>query len=420
MESIETYRCEDFSNLEHLNGLLQKYIKIVQALEEKQGGSVSVPTKNTIINVNIDRSKFESLTEEHERELEILRETWGESNDEGSRLLGRMTQLEAEIKILKKNNTDKDWAIQDRDLNTIKLKSELNRLQANLNLAQSQKEIFYTQIKVLREDIGKMIADLETVIKAYADEKVNNAMLAGKIQLLEMELRFRLSILSSSAETEDFVRNLDMSSIEDEIEDHYQQRLTNQVDLLRKMYSQQLEASTTALESVYMDKIVQLKNEITALPKHPEVSEQLEKLKIELESCRLKHAELETNNVDLANKQAMIQAIFNEKKRIFHEKETAKQKELLILQQENEAIKMKYQNLMNNINMKQVKDYSSMLIPEVARYKNYFGSTACMSNRKTLNFSNSSSNTLVVKKLKKVIPSSSGSSSSSSSDSEEE
>lgn len=330
-------------------------------------------------------------------------------------MLGRIIELEAEIKILKKNHSDKEGSIQDRDLTIVKLNADISKLQANLILAQNQKEIFYIQIKGLRADITRMIAELESVIKAYSGEKMNCSVLASRLQLLEMELRFRLSVLGSEAETESNTYSLDTLNVGDKIEDHYKIRMEGQLQMLRGMYEQQVDASSASLESYYMDKIVYLKKELSGIPKSAENSEELQGLQVQLESCRLRAGELEGNNVDLTNKQTALEAIFSEKKRFFSDQESAKAQELLLLQQENHQIQMKYQKLMNQLNLSQVQEYNSLLIPEIARVSSHFGTATLLNNHKTVNFTNSSS-AVVIKEVKKS--SSTYDSSSSASDSE--
>lgn len=390
---------EGMGNMEHLNGLLTKYIKMVQALEEQQDGNTTMPSRNTTINVNIDRSKLIMVGSKYEKEVVAWKNKCAAADEEIAALLAKIAQLEAEIKMLIKRNSDKDSAIWDRDLTIEKLRAEISRLQANLSLAQHQKQIFESQLKGLRVEIAKMTADLKSVVADYTSEKKNSNVLAARLRALEKDLRFKISILGAELETESSSANVDLSTIDTQIKDRYQIKMAGQLQMLRKMYEQHTEACTESLKTLYKKKVTDLEKEIGQLPKAVEQDGEFQELQVQLESCRLKSTELEANNLDLVSKHTALEAAVGERKRFFNDQLSAKERELKMLQQENEEVKKKYEKLMKELDMKQVRKYSNLLTPEISRISSRFGTATYVNTGKTLNFSHLDESSVVIKEI---------------------
>merc|ERR1712112_777604 len=87
-----------------------------------------------------------------------------------------------------------------------------------------------------------------------------------------------------------------------------------------------------------------------------------------------------------------------ERQKYFADQLSAKDKELLLLQQDNAAIKKKYEALMAEFDLKEVTNYSNILTPEISRISRKFGKEASVNNTRTINYSYTDS-VVSVKKL---------------------
>jgi len=398
LEESGFFEDAQMGNLEHLNTLLVKYIKMVQALEEQEA-STGVSRRNTIINVNIDRSKLIKVGTKYEKEITDWKKKCEEADKEIAALLAKIAQLEADIKLLKKRNADKDAAIWDKDLTIEKLKAELSGLEIALSLAQQQKTRFEAQLKAVRDKIADIGNNLNTVVTAYMKEKERSGALAADLKATEKDLRFKIAVLGAKLETESSSANIDLSTIDTQIKDRYQVKMDSQLQMLKKMYTQHMEACTTSLESLYKKKITDLEKEIGQVPKPAEQDAEFQELQVQLESCRMKSTELDANNLELVSKQKVLEATVAERKRFYDDQLSAKDRELKRLQDDHSAIKMKYDKLMKELDWKEVREYSNILTPEISRIgsRGRFGIESYVNTGKTLNFSHHDDSVVIIK-----------------------
>merc|ERR1740131_789430 len=142
-----SFEMQGMASMNNLNNLLIEYIKAVQELEARQANSDGIPRRETTINVNINRTKLIEMSTKYEPQLTEWKNKCRAADDQIAELMAKIAQLEAEIKFLMKKNSDKEDSIRDKDLTIERLRAEISKLEANLSLAQNQKQIFDVQLK---------------------------------------------------------------------------------------------------------------------------------------------------------------------------------------------------------------------------------------------------------------------------------
>jgi len=385
-------------SMKGLNESLMKYIQMVRDLEKRLEEQGESPARKTVINVKVDRKKYVDIGVKYQKALIDAKDKVKDADDAIAKLMAKIAQLEAEIKILLKRNADKDAAIWDIELTIEKLKAELAQLEANLKLAEQQKAMYEKQIKVLRDEIGKLDAELKNVIKQYSEGKSNSYLLGAKLRTLEKDLRFKASVRQSELETESSMAKGDMTQIDEAFKERYKPGLENQLQLLGSLFVQYTTACQTQLEGLYKQKITDLEGEIATVPVPVTQDGKFQELQVTLESSKLRARELEANNLELVSKKTVLETTAAERQKYFADQLSAKDKELLLLQQDNAAIKKKYEALMAEFDLKEVTNYSNILTPEISRISRKFGKEASVNNTRTINYSYTDS-VVSVKKL---------------------
>merc|ERR1711915_606540 len=71
----------------------------------------------------------------------------------------------------------------------------------------------------------------------------------------------------------------------------------------------------------------------------------------------------------------------------FNDQISARDKELKLLQDENEAIKKKYKDIFEQFDVKEVMKYSNILTPEISRISRRFGNESSVNNSRVINYS---------------------------------
>lgn len=169
--------------------------------------------------------------------------------------------------------------------------------------------------------------------------------------------------------------------------ERYKPGLENQLQLLSSLFIQYTTACNTQLEGMYQQKMTDLGKEIAAVPMPAHQDGEFQTLQVQLESSKLRARELETNNLELVSRKTILQTTVEERKKYFTDQLSAKDKELILLQEENEAIKKKYEALLKEFDLNEVSNYSNILTPEISRISRRFGSEASVNNSRTINYS---------------------------------
>jgi len=377
--------------LTKLNTNLGQYIELVKQLEAgHQGGLKS--SGRTTINVTIDRSQVDIIQEKFTKGLGDLKDKCRKNDEIIAGLRAEIYRLKSEIKQLTKSNSDKESSIGELDLTVGQLKDEVARLEANLSFYKNQKGIFELQVQALQKKITNLNAQLGKVIAELKEKKINNAKLSSDLFRLEKELRFQISVKSRELMAERTKSNIDWEEIKTKKGEKYKIWMEDQLQKLQMTYQQQRGDFEETMKTMYQDKEKTLTASLSkAQNDAAKPNEEANKLKIQLETMKLKFGELEANHNLLTVKKLEISTELENKKNIFLAQMSAKKRELEELEKEYMAIKAKYEEMMKGINAAQVEVYSNTLTPEIRRISGRFGSQQVVSSGKTLNFSRTSS-----------------------------
>merc|ERR1711962_1694496 len=360
---------KDFQASEELSVLnrnLIQYIELVKQLEAGHQGGIQHAGKTTI-NVTIDRSQITVIQEKYQKDLRDLQDKCAENDKTIAGLLVEIYRLESQIKQLNKSNSNKQSQLGDLNLIIGQLEAEVARLKAKLTFYQNQKAIFELQLKELQKEVTSLTNRLGKVITDFNEKKLTNAGLATQYYKIEKQLRFQIGVLSRELVAERTKTNIDWEEVQLTMENLYEEKERNLVASL-----------ATAHETA------------------GKPNEEASKLKVELESMKLKLGELEANHQQLGVKHLEISTELELKRESYRTQLSAKDRELARMRRDHEAIKAKYEELLRGSNRDQVEVYSTTLTPEIRRISNRFGSQQLVSSGKTLNFSRKSTSGSII------------------------
>jgi len=370
----ETFDGAGFKELRELNTVLEKYIKEVRGCDFQVGSTGST----TSISVNINRSEIESIQSEYDGQLAEWKKKYDDKDLEIAKLKAEIERLKAEIKRLNESNNIKDGTIQERDLTIEALKSEINRLNALMTMLKNQKEIYELQIKRLEGEVAKLKVELASILKAFVDEQQRNQELCGKITSKEKELRFKIEVLGKELASERGKTNIDIASLDTKIENQYSGRLDIELDLLRQIYDEHMKVSKETLEKSYEKKVSDLKTSLNSQPDLGIVSEEITKIRIDLEQYKKKIEELGSNNQILLTQKSRLWEEMREKELMYAARMKAKDTEMENLEKNMENWKIELEKLRKKLNAEasEVKVYNQLITPEVnrmaSRYSEHF------------------------------------------------
>merc|ERR1712055_601425 len=195
------------------------------------------------------------------------------------------------------------------------------------------------------------------------------------------------SVKSRELVAEKTKSNIDWEEIKTKKGEKYKIWMEDQLQKLQMTYQQQRGDFEETMKTMYQGKEKALTASLSkAQNDAAKPNEEANKLKIQLETMKLKFGELEANHNLLTVKKLEISTELENKKNIFLAQMSAKERE-----KEYTAIKAKYEEMMKGINAAQVEVYSNTLTPEIRRISGRFGSQQVVSSGKTLNFSRTSS-----------------------------
>jgi len=390
---------KDFQASEELSVLnrnLIQYIELVKQLEAGHQGGIQNAGKTTI-NVTIDRSQITVIQEKYQNDLRDLQDKCAENDKTIAGLLVEIYRLESQIKQLNKSNSNKQSQLGDLNLIIGQLEAEVARLKAKLTFYQNQKAIFELQLKELQKEVTSLNNRLGKVITDFNEKKLTNAGLATQYYKIEKQLRFQIGVLSRELVAERTKTNIDWEEIKTKKGERYKIWMEEELKVLQATYQTQMEEVQLTMENLYEEKERNLVASLaTAHETAGKPNEEASKLKVELESMKLKLGELEANNQQLGVKHLEISTELELKRESYRTQLSAKDRELARMRRDHEAIKAKYEELLRGSNRDQVEIYSTTLTPEIRRISNRFGSQQLVSSGKTLNFSRKSTSGSII------------------------
>merc|ERR1712198_523427 len=236
-------------------------------------------------------------------------------------------------------------------------------------MLKNQKEIYELQIKRLEGEVAKLKVELASILKAFVDEQQRNQDLCGKITSKEKELRFKIEVLGKELASERGKTNIDIASLDTKIEDQYSGRLDAELKILRKIYQEHMNDSKETLEKSYEKKVSDLKHSLNSQPDLGIASEEITKIRIDLEQYKKKIEELGSNNQLLLTQKSRLWEEMREKELMYTARMKAKDTEMENLEKNMEYWKIELKNLRKELNAEatEVKVYNQLIAPEVNR-----------------------------------------------------
>jgi len=247
--------------------------------------------------------------------------------------------------------------------------------------------MYEKQIKVVRDEVAKLTEELNNVVAAYANGKSKNYELGAKLRTLEKELRFKAAVAQTKLEAESSMAKGNLHQIDEAVKQRYKPGLDNQLEMLKNLYQEYTTACSIQLEGMYKQKISELEKEKENVPIPAIQDSEFQSLQVQLESLKLRTRELEVNNLELESKKSTLAASLEERKKYFSDQISARDKELKLLQDENEAIMKKYKAIFEQFDVKEVMKYSNILTPEISRISKRFGKESSVNNSRMINYS---------------------------------
>merc|ERR1719295_617866 len=245
-------------------------------------------------------------------------------------------------------------------------------------MLKNQKEIYELQIKRLEGEVAKLKVELASILKAFVDEQQRNQELCGKITSKEKELRFKIEVLGKELASERGKTNIDIASLDTKIENQYSGRLELELHILREIYEEHMKVSKETLEKSYEKKVSDLKTSLNSQPDLGIASEEVTKIRIDLEQYKKKIEELGSSNQLLLTQKSRLWEERREKELMYEARIKAKDTEVENLEKNMENWKIELEKLRKKLNAEasEVKVYNQLITPEVnrmaSRYSEHF------------------------------------------------
>merc|ERR1711872_865362 len=162
------------------------------------------------------------------------------------------------------------------------------------------------------------------------------------------------------------------------IENQYSGRLDIELDLLRQIYDEHMKVSKETLEKSYEKKVSDLKTSLNSQPDLGIASEEITKIRIDLEQYKKKIEELGSNNQLLLTQKSRLWEEMREIELMYAARMKAKDTEMDNLEKNMEYWKIELEKLRKKLNAEasEVKVYNQLITPEVnrmaSRYSEHF------------------------------------------------
>jgi len=319
------------------------YIERVRLLQQASDAWSAIPHDLT----DGRSGDMEVLRQRYEAELAEWREKYGGSQAEVARINIELENLHRDNQQLKHSNAEKTALLRDRDASLATLEGEIAELLGKLNLMQNERDRMKEHEKSLDGEIAYLKTELETARQALDLEKVRSAEMAEKLNTIEKELRFRISLLERELEDERNRKKVDFDDIDESLKMEYEKRLREELERLRKMYEEQTEISKNEFMHMHSKKITELQELLTReRSQNVSASVELKDCMERLESYKARIAELEMTNLSLDQRTAALATSIEEQSASFRAQMSAKDQEMHYLHNEITSYRKEYENIM--------------------------------------------------------------------------
>jgi len=259
----------DGLSLSQLNNLLRKYIERVHELESERGHEKPT-TESNQITVKIDQTEIKNMKTTFNTTIDEWKVKIGNKDKKIKELEKKVTDLETEVKNLQNSISDKDKIINEKKKTIAELRAEIAKLNGEIaclksKLATSEsnlenfKEEWQSSLKQLEDEKLRLQNRISEITVDYTGEKNKVYDLKFKIDSLERDLKLKIGLLSSELEVwknrTQSSTQIGITASEREFRGIYDDRLQEQLSILRKIYEQHMRDSKSEMEMMYIEKV---------------------------------------------------------------------------------------------------------------------------------------------------------------------
>ncbi|KAK0423577.1 hypothetical protein QR680_008219 [Steinernema hermaphroditum] len=244
-------RQQEKEHLSSLNNRLALYIERVRSLES-QNSQLKMQIKDVEV---VERKERNNLIARYQEKIDELRKTLDDVCTEKARLeIERSKAVEGydELKA-KVSKLEKDLNASDRD--RLNCQSLVQDLQARLNTAENRRKHAEDESTVLRGENNDLKRQLETLRREIEDEAVLRTTLENKLITLKEDLDFARKTHVSQMDEVKRKRQLEMTSVSNEIETRYQAQLQEQLQAMRADFDARIAQNRREIDELYKSKL---------------------------------------------------------------------------------------------------------------------------------------------------------------------
>lgn len=337
-------RIQEKVELQHLNDRLAAYIDRVRQLE----------SENSRLNLQI-RTTQETTTREitnvksvYEKELSDVRKVLDETAKEKAKLQlavdkWRNEAEELQIKLAKK---EKELASTEKQLKSAEVLHQ--ELQRRMNQLLPENRKLEAQLKEAENEKNKLEQLLATLKKDLEDETLLRVDLENRLQSAKEELSFRESIHEREVNETRQMKEVEVSEINSQLRENYEQKLADTLKELREQYEMQMRINRDEIETIYETKIVDLQNKLDHnLTSSSNYREELRSYKSKVDGLMSKLSSLESQNAALLSRIRDLEKMLEQERDWHSEALRAKDDELTKLREEMDRQLNEYRDLLD-------------------------------------------------------------------------
>lgn len=337
-------RLQEKEELGHLNDRLASYIDRVRHLElENNRLTVQVQTTQETITKEVTnvKSMYENELSDARKLLDVTAKEKARLQIECSKYISESEDLKARLE-----KRDKEFLILERNVSG--LEARLQDLQSRFNQVSAEKKKLDDLVKELKAENEKLAKQLAGIKKQLDDETLQRVDFQNRVQSLREEMSFKQQVYDKELTETRTRKQVEISEIDDRLQEQYQQKLSETLTELREQYESQMRANREEIESLYDGKMEQLKqlNE-QSIRAQNSMRDDLLQTKSRCSSLQSRVGEVEAQNSSLLERVRDLEKMLEDERALYSANLKMKQEEIDLLQNEMTIRLQDYRDLMD-------------------------------------------------------------------------